>query len=470
MSELVGPLSPSADPARTALGRWRMRRRAGREAAGRRADEAIGAYTRIVLAASTLYVLIGHSPFTHELVFDPMTGGAITSPVNRYFWMGLFVLAAPILILRLQEAVRVARAAWPLVVIIVWFAATTLWAIDPAAAQRRFFVELIVVLLCIAVRTGLPDGRDFQETFAFTVAGIVVLDLASWILLPAQSMTDIGLAAIHNHKNTLGAVMLLCGVILVPIVVLARRGWRRLPGVALLVAGALLLMASRSKTSEGLALGAALLGPVVMGLLGLRTRLLWSLLVLALAAVAAILFAWIAACGLLGLDPFAPIESLTFTKRVDVWGFVLREVAKHPFTGVGYSSFWDVNPLVQPSLKTDEWFAKPDAPTNEAHNGFLDLLVTTGIPGLVGGVVLLLRWILGAGFLVRRALLDKAPAVRASLPWALTLLTFTLVFVAHNFMESSYFNPESAFGFIILLVGVAVDVDVQVARDRAGAA
>jgi hypothetical protein len=35
---------------------------------------------------------------------------------------------------------------------------------------------------------------------------------------------------------------------------------------------------------------------------------------------------------------------------------------------------------------------------------------------------------------------------------------FPLVFVAHNFMESTYFNPNALFGFIILLVGVDIDM------------
>ena len=36
--------------------------------------------------------------------------------------------------------------------------------------------------------------------------------------------------------------------------------------------------------------------------------------------------------------------------------FVWEEVQKRPWFGAGYSSFWAIDPAIQPSLKSDEWF------------------------------------------------------------------------------------------------------------------
>lgn len=167
---------------------------------------------------------------------------------------------------------------------------------------------------------------------------------------------------------------------------------------------------------------------------------------------------WLAWCAMQGQDPLAPVEKLTFTQRTDVWRFTVDQFRLHPWRGVGFGSFWDVDPKVQPSLQADAWFAQPDAATNESHNGYLDILVTTGIPGLIGALLLLVRW-LGRGLaLLRRALLDPLAGGGRALPYLAYLGFFPLVFVVHNFMESTYFNPNSLFGFIILLVGVDIDM------------
>jgi len=63
-------------------------------------------------------------------------------------------LTVPILWVRLRPAVRLALAAWPMLLLFGWFALTTQWALDPDASVRR-----VLVLLDSASRrpTPLPD-------------------------------------------------------------------------------------------------------------------------------------------------------------------------------------------------------------------------------------------------------------------------------------------------------------------------
>ena len=206
--------------------------------------------------------------------------------------------------------------------------------------------------------------------------------------------------------------------------------------------------------------------PVVLGMAGLRARLLWSLAAGLLASLVAAGFGWLAWCGLNGLDPLWPIQQLNFTHRTDVWRFLIGEIGKTPLRGVGFGSFWDVDPAVQPSLKTDEWFAKPDAPTNEAHNGYLDLIATTGAIGLAGAVILLARWIWGGLAMIRAARRPVSQHAADLSPYAVFLGLFPLIFFIHNWMESSYFTADSPYGLIILLVGV--DIDLRLRRSASG--
>ena len=370
------------------------------------------------------------------------------------------------LIARRADLAAFAVRLWPIALLFVWFAASTTWAIDPAASQRRFLLTLIGLVICIAVRLGLPQARDRNAAIAWACAILVLIDLASWIVAPAASMTELGLAAIHNHKNTLGAAALFIALVVAPYAAAQTAPGRRLLWWGVLAGDIALLIASRSKTSIGLTVVAALMIPVVLGMAGLRARLLWSLAAGLLASLVAAGFGWLAWCGLNGLDPLWPIQQLNFTHRTDVWRFLIGEIGKTPLRGVGFGSFWDVDPAVQPSLKTDEWFAKPDAPTNEAHNGYLDLIATTGAIGLAGAVILLARWIWGGLAMIRAARRPVSQHAADLSPYAVFLGLFPLIFFIHNWMESSYFTDDSPYGLIILLVGV--DIDLRLRRSASG--
>jgi O-antigen ligase len=228
---------------------------------------------------------------------------------------------------------------------------------------------------------------------------------------------------------------------------------------SLVFIGALaLLVGSRSKTSEAiLAICLALL-PVVLLVLSVRTQALRAICAgLALALVAA-LFLWIGWCTLTNLDPLSPLDGVTLSKRTDVWAFVIGEIAKRPLQGAGFGSFWDIDPALQPSIHSGLWFTQGNAFTNEAHNGYLDLLVTTGFVGLLGALFVLLLWVgRGLAFL-RWSLRSPDPGARLERPAAVSLGLFPLIIFSHNFTESSYFTANAIFGTLVLLMGVNLDL------------
>lgn len=143
---------------------------------------------------------------------------------------------------------------------------------------------------------------------------------------------------------------------------------------------------------------------------------------------------------------------------------MLGEWRHHPWRGLGYGSFWDIDPKIQPSLQTDEWFAQPDSPTNESHNGYLDILVTTGAIGLAAALALLLRWVFGALAALRQALTATEPDLQSRRAYAVYQALLPLILIGHNVTESSYFAGNSVFGFLILLLGVELDLRRRQAR------
>lgn len=117
---------------------------------------------------------------------------------------------------------------------------------------------------------------------------------------------------------------------------------------------------------------------------------------------------------LLGRDP-------TFTNRGDmIWDQLTPIVASSPFFGKGYGGFW-INYLE---------FQKHYI--NEAHNGYLDILLQIGILGLFSFLLVIITFQNKMSLL-----LDK------NIEWGSFLITFLLMSVLHNITESSFLVPTT---------------------------
>lgn len=446
---------------------WRAIRADQRAARENAVDRWIVAAAGTLLVLMLLYVLIGNKPYVHEVALDPLTGATEMSPVNRYIWLLLGGLSVPLLWLRRWDIIPALRQLWPLLALMVWFGLTTRWALDPGASSRRLLLYGINVVICLAVVFGLRDWRRTHAATALACAIVVGIDMASWIIIPGRSMTDLGLAAIHSHKNTLGAVMLLSGF------VCGTYAWSRptwggkLFWWATTLCAVALLIASRSKTSIGIFFGLAAFTPAFVLLLKRRPVEILGVAAAGGATAVLLLFGWLGYAYAVGADPIDPVRGVTFTQRTDVWAFVVHQISQNPVGGVGFGSLWDVNPRVQPSLQTDYWFARPDAFTNQAHNGYLDIAATTGLVGLVGAVFLLLRWML-RGTLLLRAEATAWPPDRRGLAAAMALGVLPLLIFGHNWLESSYWTANALFGSLILLIGIQLDL-TWMRRPAAGA-
>ena len=422
------------------------------------ADFWLGLLGSGILVVMLLFMMIGVAPYQHESILDPQTGVAPVSPWFRLVWLSLFGVATPVFWFRRRVLIESVRRVWPLAILLVWFTASTQWALDPAVSTKRIVLSVIQVLICLALTLSIRHGNRILAAMATACAIMVGIDFFSWIIAPAKSMTEIGLAAIHTHKNTLGSVMMYCCIVCAAFMQGQRSFVSRTFWVCVIIAGFALLVASRSKTSLGILVAAALATPVLIWILRQRVSLIWAIVGAAFACITIFFLGWLGWSAMTGADPFAPLSKITFTQRTDVWRFSLGVWADHPWKGIGFGSLWDVDPAVQPSLQTDEWFAQPDAFTNESHNGYIDLLATTGLIGLIGAVLMLCRWIWRALSMLRLSMLSDRPGDNAAYPYGIYLGVFPLLFSLHNFLESSYFTANATYGILIMLVGVDIDL------------
>lgn len=327
---------------------------------------------------------------------------------------------------------------WVLI-FLFWCALSVIWAIAPAISARRL-VLMGVVLLSLQAQISLIGPDRALHLLTRVLIAILLVNLASIPLieqarhLPGE---DLGLdgdwRGLFLHKNQAGAISAMTALLLLFRV---RRGG----GVAapLLLALALLfLLMTNSKTAIGLTLIA---GPIAL-LFGLTRPYPFGRVLLIGVGI------WGCAFGLALIAELAgPIGALfgdptAFTGRMALWDSLWELIRRDPVFGAGYGSFWNlgaespISGLVPP----DHWTAR----TGQGHNGYLDLLVTVGAPGLLFALV---------GFLIG-PLLAIGTLSRSGSPLAPLLLGTLLLFSGANLMES--FLAQGDAGFWVLFLAIS---------------
>jgi exopolysaccharide production protein ExoQ len=404
----------------------------------------------LVLTLALLYAIIGIPTLDRDNAVTLATDAV--NPLNRWIWLGLLAMSMPVLAQRWREAATLALHSWALLLLFAYFALSTTWALDPDASTRRLIFTLVQLVLFIIVLSGIRRAPLLHVLIAGVCVVVATVDLASWAVIPGYAMTDDGFAGLQTQKNETGLLMMYGCLSAGCCVFLMRRRMYRLAMIGAVLMMAALLVATRSTTSQSIVLMACVVMPVILLVARLPNPVIYAIVIWTAFVIAAVAFGYMAWCGATGTDPLLPLRGATFSDRTDLWSFVIGEIKKRPWFGAGYSSFWAINPAVQPSLKTDQWFGVY-AIINEAHDGYLDLLATGGVVGLAGGLFVLLRTIAMA----LRAITRTPSAAEAwrdgrlAYPTAVFHLALLLGLVVHNVTESNLFSNNSVLAVAFLL-------------------
>lgn len=269
-----------------------------------------------------------------------------------------------------------------LIVILLWFALCVVTSWDPSLSARRFAFTIIVLSIA-GITLLLPKNlRHFSDLLAISTLLVLILCYCGVFLAPSVSVhqaTDFlepehagSWRGVFSHKNEAGATMVI--FIMIGLFV-ARVRSIAVGGIIVGLATVFLLMA-HSKTSFSLL-------PLVLILSALISRARGCISTIAL-AVGGLVLLNIFLIGSLYSETIQGLLSLvvtdtTFTARTDIWKFTLQEVARSPITGFGFSAFWGTPQVVYGLRDFSTWATA----ASDAHNTYLNLMVTVGIPGLV---------------------------------------------------------------------------------------
>jgi len=367
-------------------------------------------------------------------------GGEALKQIREYGYVAV-LLATLAAIRPWRHPERLVVVPWPLILALGWCYLSLSWALDPGIGLRRLILTTIVLWSLFAQLREIGLDRAIM-ILRVTLTILLVINFLVVLFAPAFGIhgpSEADLAGdwrgIMGQKNWAGftcAITLLLFAFDAGRVPVASR-------VIIWIAAGFFLVKSGSATSLGVVAAALLFGGLLAWqAMGSRRRQIapsgWAWLPFGLYALV---------CISMALDPKSYLQLISdpggFTGRYQIWTALIRSYAERPLFGVGYGSFWDLGPEGPIATYAQGWVAE----VSQGHNGYLDLLVQIGAPGMLLVLFATLVWPLQR--LLRGG--DSAARVLGG-----AILLFCL---GHNFTESTLFDRD-ALGQVFLMIAIAM--------------
>ncbi|RCS24662.1 O-antigen ligase family protein [Phyllobacterium salinisoli] len=339
-----------------------------------------------LLAALILsLLLISFRPFFLEGTDNQ--GGDLANQLG-FSGLGVVAILSMLMLAKPRTIIAMASPLWLVMFCFVVFSA--LISPVPTVALRAVAFTLIAMISIISVLCLPRDGDGFSLVLMVSAAVVLILSYAGIVLLPnlathgydaLEPQNSYLWRGVFSHKNVAGPVM---AAFFFAGIYLMRRRWF-ISGALVALAALFFVAQTGSKTTTALVpLVAVLVG--VPGILGLR-----------LLVAPMILAAQIGFFGMtLGVVLFPSLARIvqdylpepSFTGRSSIWRFTLEYLEKKPWTGYGLGGFWSTPTVLYAARPYYlEWDVRGIV---HAHNGYLDIAVTMGIPAAICAVIVII--------------------------------------------------------------------------------
>jgi O-antigen ligase len=390
---------------------------------------------------------IAYSALIQPLIYfylPPAPGlqGLLESRIeDRIFWP---VLAAIAVVLTARHWSRIRQPLPPNIIALLAYlafaGASVAWAFNPELSLVRFVKEIMVLTAIIlpallaAREADIIRGIFLCFAFAAAVNAFLIPGGYPTIAQYGSVMVEIGYQGYFSGKNLLGefaAIALLLSVheLLYP-------GHRRALGSVIAAIAIALLFLSNSKT----ALGLVILAPFLAGLTLVLAR---TIRVSTAAILVSIVLAYIVVSSLTGFTTerlaFILTGDSSFTGRTTIWNFAESEIARSPFVGWGYQSFWLAGSDAPSVVDAPGWVKTMP----NAHNGYYDTMLELGYVGLAFLLIFLISTLHVIGRVAER---DNKRA------WL--LLSVALFIVIYNLLETLWLRAFDMSWVVFVIVAV----------------
>ena len=368
------------------------------------------------------------------------------SALDRNFLIGLIVLGLGVLARRRLDWQVIKRDNPWLLIICCYALVSIVWSEFPFVSVKRYIRFIGAFVMALVLFSEPTPALAVESILRRTVFAFIPFSL-----LLIKYYPSLGIAfgrvsggtywvGVATQKNSLGVLCLVAAFFLFWSVL---RAWyqgvasktkaRNYADVLVGVLALLLLRgpsnAAASKTSFAvLALGCFCL----LGMLWMKSR---GRFLTQGKFIAVIMLAYGYGLGIpFGLNELftGVVQALgrdaTFTGRTEIWAELIPIAMDAPILGCGYGGFW---------------VRSVESGVNEAHNGYLDVMLELGIVGLL----------LLSGFVV-----SMCRAAYAALPqdfwWPAFGLCFALMVVLHNASESTFLKTSDFLWTLMVFVSI----------------
>lgn len=347
---------------------------------------AAGVVGTVLFTATLLFYLVTLTPFIDLSAADAGDAATVKSnTINQIVYLGL---TAALWLAMLHSPARhlVARPRAILIVMLLWFGMVSALSSQPDLALKRVLLASFTIVNGSILLLLPRSERQFAGLLAACCLGALGLAYLGVALTPhlaihqaseVREPMNAGLWRGHfAHKNVAAAAM-----VLISFAGLYLFGTgRRLVGGAMLLLAVLFLAQTGGKSAI-----AALPGILAIAWVFERWRAVRiPLVVLGIAAFNILTIGCSLSPGMRGLVAHLGIDP-TFTNRIDIWKIGAVAAMEKPLTGYGFQLFWQTGDMVHKGGAAASWAYA----AFNGHNAYLDMAITTGLPGLVLTLVLL---------------------------------------------------------------------------------
>ncbi|MEW9524237.1 O-antigen ligase family protein [Agrobacterium radiobacter] len=339
-----------------------------------------------------------------------------------------------------------------------WFVLTSVAGEAPLFSLRRLVMCAIICVLAGGFLQLPRTERHFTTLLATCALIILFLCYFGITVLPSRAIHQASDAlepllagdwrGVFRHKNEAASVM---AVLIIVGIYLSKR-WSFIGGLSVLLLSLVFLVKSGGKTALGLM-------PIIIatGWFILRwPRWRYPVVTLFLAVFALVTVGttvdpvFSQMLTKLGLDA-------SFTGRRDIWTVAIDYIRQSPLLGYGYQAFWRSDTLMSSFTENNTWATT--AP--DSHNGYFDLLLAGGVPGLM----LVMVWI----YLLPLQYLGKMNDATRNSPLTRLYVGVWLYVLLYGFLETLFFLSTGFVWFflIVAVMGLHLQANASLVEDEA---
>ncbi len=352
--------------------------------------------------------------------------------INQVLYTALFLVSFVLLIPKKEELFIIIKREKFLFLFILFSFITIVWSDYSFFTFKRIFRITAVVLTILSFLLYVQDSREIVKTFKYIIYPYLFFTLVVVFVVPGAKDPQFHTwRGFTSHKNTLGQISLISTVLCFIFYKLEDSLLKKTIAAFMLLIAVVLLFGAYSSTSILTFLFLVGLSLILMMDIIFKPLGIGRTISVATATTFFILFLGLM-IWLPELEKIIPAlfgKDTTFSGRTDLWEYLFDEIKSHPLLGTGYQAYWvPDNPRVMLLYKSFVWLP------NQAHNGYIDILLQTGVFGFLLVVFMIINYFVN--FL----------KIRKPHPWV-WLVVISLI---TNLQESTFLRPAQFMNFMFM--------------------